>query len=377
MKSAAPFWHCRIPDVHLYVGVMSGTSLDGIDCVLVETGEQTQLLATHYEPMPAQLRQQLLELCSPGADELARAALAENEWARFAAQAISQLLQQQNLLPDAIRAVGSHGQTVRHEPQRGFTIQIGNPALLAELTGISVVGDFRRRDVAAGGQGAPLVPAFHQTLFANANRTRAVLNIGGFSNLTLLKPGQAVRGFDCGPGNVLMDAWIERHQGLPFDRNGGWAAAGTVSPDLLKSMLEDSFFTMTGPKSTGRELFNLNWLDGKLASFQSLSAEDVQATLLELTAHSLCEALKTSQPDTQDLLVCGGGAHNGELLSRIQALLPQCRVSTTKAYGVDPDWVEAMAFGWLAHCCLEGIPANRPEVTGAKGLRVLGAIYPA
>ena len=359
------------------MGVMSGTSLDGIDCALIEAGEQTQLLATHYEPMPLQLRQQLLELCSPGVDELARAALAENEWVRLAARAISRLLQQQDLSPDAIRAVGSHGQTVRHEPQRGFTIQIGNPALLAEITGISVVSDFRRRDVAAGGQGAPLVPAFHQTLFANASRIRAVLNIGGFSNLTLLKPGHAVRGFDCGPGNVLMDAWIERHQGVPFDRNGEWAAAGTVLPDLLTSMLKDSFFATTGPKSTGRELFNLNWLDRKLASFPTFPAEDVQATLLELTAHSLCEALNASQPETQDLLVCGGGAHNGKLLSRIQALLPQCCVSSTSAHGVDPDWVEAMAFGWLAHCCLEGIPANRPEVTGARGLRVLGAIYPA
>lgn len=361
----------------LYVGVMSGTSLDGIDCALIEIGEQTQLLATHYEPLPPRLKQQLLDLCASGTDELARAALAENEWVRLAALAISQLLSQRSLSPEAIRAIGSHGQTVRHEPQRGFTIQIGNPALLAELTGISVVGDFRRRDVAAGGQGAPLVPAFHQTLFASTVRTRAVLNIGGFSNLTLLKPGEAVRGFDCGPGNVLMDAWIERHRSLPFDRNGEWAATGTVLPELLKSMLEDGFFATTGPKSTGRELFNLTWLDAKLAGFPPLLAEDVQATLLELTAYSLCEALEASQPDASDLLVCGGGAHNRTLLSRIQELLPQCSVSSTKAYGVDPDWVEAMAFGWLAHCCLEGIPANRPEVTGAKGLRILGAIYPA
>lgn len=361
----------------LYLGVMSGTSLDGIDCALIDTGEQTRLLATHYLAMPARLRQQLLQLCSPGADELARAALAENEWARLAAQAISELLRQKNLMPDAIRAVGSHGQTVRHEPQRGFTIQIGNPALLAELTGIPVVGDFRRRDVAAGGQGAPLVPAFHQMLFGSADHARAVLNVGGFSNLTLLKPGDAVRGFDCGPGNVLMDAWIERHRALPFDRNGEWAASGVVLPELLETMLRDRFFATTGPKSTGRELFNLHWLDGKLQGFPTPRAEDVQATLLELTAHSLCEALLAGQPDTRELLVCGGGAHNSKLLSRIQELLPQCHVSSTQAQGIDPDWVEAMAFGWLAHCCLEGIPANRPEVTGARGLRVLGAIYPA
>jgi anhydro-N-acetylmuramic acid kinase len=204
-----------------------------------------------------------------------------------------------------------------------------------------------------------------------------VLNIGGFSNLTLLKAGVPVRGFDCGPGNVLMDAWIDRHLGTAFDRNGDWAASGSVAPALLKAMLDDGFFAATGPKSTGRELFNLAWLDGKLAGVPSLRAEDVQATLLELTAQSLCNALLASQPDTQDLLVCGGGAHNGKLLARIQALLPHCRVASTTAFGVDPDWVEAMAFGWLAHCCLERLPANRPEVTGAKGLRVLGAIYPA
>lgn len=361
----------------LYLGVMSGTSLDGIDCALIDVSEQTQLLATRYEPMPAALKRRLLDLCASGPDEIARAALAENEWAQLAAHAITELLEQQGLPPSAIRAIGSHGQTIRHEPQRGFTIQIGNPALLAEVTGISVVADFRRRDVAAGGQGAPLVPAFHETMFACADRTRAVLNIGGFSNLTLLQPGSAVRGFDCGPGNVLLDAWIERHLSRPFDRNGDWARTGSILPALLDAMLADSFFSATGPKSTGRELFNLAWLDAKLADFPTLRAEDVQATLSELTAQSLCDALKTSQPDTQDLLVCGGGAHNGALLDRVQALLPQCCVSSTAAYGVDPDWVEAMAFGWLAHCCLEGIPANRPEVTGAKGRRVLGAIYPA
>lgn len=361
----------------LYLGVMSGTSLDGIDCALVEVGEQTRLLATRYEPMPTTLRQQLLELCAPGPDELARAALAENEWARLTARTITGLLDQQELSASSIRAVGSHGQTVRHEPERGFTIQIGNPALLAELTGITVVGDFRRRDVAAGGQGAPLVPAFHQTLFASPDRIRAVLNIGGFSNLTLLEPGAPVRGFDCGPGNVLMDAWIARHLGLDFDGNGAWAAAGKVQPTLLSAMLEDAFFAATGPKSTGRELFNLAWLDSKLAPLPPLRNQDVQATLLELTAQSLAAALNASQPRTQDLLVCGGGAHNGKLLSRIQELLPHCRVSSTAAHGINPDWVEAMAFGWLAHCCLEGIPANRPEVTGAKGLRILGAIYPA
>ncbi|WP_312516009.1 anhydro-N-acetylmuramic acid kinase [Stutzerimonas nitrititolerans] len=363
--------------MHLYLGLMSGTSLDGLDFALIQQSDSTKLLATHYEPMPAQLKQELLALCASGPDELARAALAEQCWAALASIGIDKLLRQAQIAPSSIRAIGSHGQTVRHEPKRGFSIQIANPALLAELTGISVVGDFRRRDVAAGGQGAPLVPAFHEAMFSDPKRTRAVLNIGGFSNLSLLAPGMTTLGFDCGPGNVLLDAWIQRHLAQPFDRNGSWAASGTLQSRLLESLLSDEFFAASGPKSTGRELFNLPWLDAHLSPLDDIAPEDVQATLLELSARSICNALLESQPNTEDLLVCGGGAHNAALMDRLQNLLPSTRVTSTAAFGVEPDWIEAMAFAWLAHCCLENIPANRPSVTGARGLRVLGAIYPA
>lgn len=360
----------------LYLGVMSGTSLDGLDVALVEQTTQTRLLASRFRPLPDDLRREILALCASGPDELARAALIEQQWVTLAASVIRELLEQTQLKPEAIRAIGSHGQTVRHEPQRGFSIQIGNPALLAELSGITVVGDFRRRDVAAGGQGAPLVPAFHEAAFQTTDRVRAVLNVGGFSNLSLLSPGEPVRGFDCGPGNVLLDTWIQVQRGQSFDRDGAWAESGNVDAKLLGAMLDDEFFARQGPKSTGRELFNLPWLERHLSG-RALLAEDVQATLLELTARSISEALERAQPDTQQLLVCGGGAHNTALMRRLQALQPNRHVCTTEAFGIAPDWVEAAAFAWLAHCCLENIPANRPSVTGARGPRILGAIYPA
>ncbi|UPL05550.1 Anhydro-N-acetylmuramic acid kinase [Pseudomonas sp. IsoF] len=361
----------------LYLGVMSGTSLDGLDIALIEQREQPALLATHYIPMPADLRQCLLSLCASGPDEIARAALAENRWASLAAEGIGHLLASQGLAPSAIRAIGSHGQTIRHEPARGFTVQIGNPALLAELTQISVIGDFRRRDVAAGGQGAPLVPAFHETLFSHLGQRLAVLNVGGFSNLSLIANDTPVHGFDCGPGNVLLDAWIEFKRGQHYDADGAWAASGEVIEALLAALLSDPFFAGAGPKSTGREVFNLAWLQGHLSKLPPYRDQDVQATLLELTARSIIDSLRNAQPGTEALLVCGGGARNGALMRRLAQLLPGAQVASTAAHGVDPDWVEAMAFAWLAHCCLEGIPANRPSVTAARGLRVLGAIYPA
>lgn len=361
----------------LYLGVMSGTSLDGLDIALIRQDSGTSLIASHYLPMPAELRAELLALCASGPDELARAALAEQHWVHLAAQGIESLLRQENLQPSQIRAIGSHGQTIRHEPGRGFSIQIGNPALLAEITGITVVSDFRRRDLAAGGQGAPLVPAFHQAIFDDGCSHRAILNVGGFSNLTLIEPGKPVHGFDCGPGNVLMDAWIHHQQGLDFDRDGRWAASGAINPTLLERLFSIPFFRTTGPKSTGRELFNLTWLERQLEELPVVRPEDVQATLLELTARSIVESLQAAQNRTDELLVCGGGAHNQTLMSRLAELLPDSRVASTATHGVPPDWVEAMAFAWLAHCCLEGVPANRPSVTGARGLRILGAIYPA
>jgi len=361
----------------LYIGVMSGTSLDGLDIALIEQAPAIKLIATHYIPMPESLRAELLGLCASGPDEIARSAIAQQHWVTLAAQGINTLLDQQNLKPEDIRAIGSHGQTIRHEPARGFTVQIGNPALLTELTGITVVSDFRSRDVAAGGQGAPLVPAFHEALFEAQPGNRAVLNVGGFSNLSLIEPGKPVAGFDCGPGNVLLDAWIHQQRGDHFDRDGQWAASGKVEKTLLNELLSDPFFVTKGPKSTGREVFNLPWLAKHLSHLPAFAAEDVQATLLELTALTIIESLQSAQSDTRELLICGGGAHNAALMARLANLLPNAKVSSTVAYGVDPDWVEAMAFAWLAHCCLEGIAANRPSVTGARGLRVLGAIYPA
>ena len=361
----------------LYIGVMSGTSLDGLDIALIEQSKAVKLIATHYIPMPDTLRSELLALCASGADEIARSAIAQQHWVKLAAQGIQTLLSQQQLKPQDIRAIGSHGQTIRHEPARGFTVQIGNPALLTELTGITVVSDFRSRDVAAGGQGAPLVPAFHEALFGEHSGNRAVLNVGGFSNLSLIETGKPVAGFDCGPGNVLLDAWIHQQRSEHFDRDGQWAASGKIETQLLNALLSDPFFVTKGPKSTGREVFNLQWLHHHLGGLPAFKPQDVQATLLELTALTIVESLQTAQSRTETLLVCGGGAHNATLMNRLAALLPSTQVSSTATYGVDPDWVEAMAFAWLAHCCLEGIAANRPSVTGARGLRVLGAIYPA
>ena len=361
----------------LYIGVMSGTSLDGLDIALIEQGSAINLIATLYIPMPDTLRTELLSLCASGPDEIARSAIAQQQWVTLAAQGILGLLDQHNLKPEDIRAIGSHGQTIRHEPARGFTVQIGNPALLTELTDITVVSDFRSRDVAAGGQGAPLVPAFHEALFGEHAGNRAVLNVGGFSNLSLIETNKPVAGFDCGPGNVLLDAWIYLQRGEHFDHGGQWAASGKVQPQLLNALLSDPFFLTKGPKSTGREVFNLAWLQQHLGRLPAFEPQDVQATLLELTALTIVESLQSAQPSTETLLICGGGAHNATLMNRLTALLPSTQVSSTATYGVDPDWVEAMAFAWLAHCCLEGIAANRPSVTGARGLRVLGAIYPA
>ena len=361
----------------LYIGVMSGTSLDGIDISLVDIAEHCSLVASHYMPMPKQLKHDLLALCSSSTNEIARAAQAEQHWVVLTAQGIAALLAQTNTKPEQIRAIGSHGQTIRHEPSKHFTVQIGNPALLAELTGICVVSDFRRRDMAAGGQGAPLVPAFHEMLFKQRQQPCAILNIGGFSNVTLLSEGLDTRGFDCGPGNVLLDAWIQDQHGVAFDKNGDWARSGHINQCLLARMLQEPFFNTQGPKSTGRELFNLDWLKQILDQQPAIDAQDVQATLAQFTALTIAQAITQAQPTTQEIWVCGGGAHNADLLKRLRHALPTCSVAATDELGISADWMEAMAFAWLAHCCLEGISGNRPAVTGAKGRRVLGAIYPA
>lgn len=356
---------------------MSGTSLDGIDIALTKETETTQLVDSYFIPMPVKLKQQLLELCTSGDNEIERAALAENEWAKLVASGVKYILQANTLTEKDICAIGSHGQTIRHEPSQGFTVQIGNPALLAELTNITVVADFRRRDIAAGGQGAPLVPAFHQHLFSKKLSNCAVLNIGGFSNLSLLAVDKTVYGFDCGPGNVLLDIWINTHLHLNYDAQGNWAASGKINHSLLKQLLSDPFFSETGPKSTGREVFNQAWLETQIKGYTDLPKQDIQATLTELTATSISQSLLSAMPKCEAVFVCGGGAHNRFLLDRLSLLLPNIQVTTTDQLGIPADWMEAMAFAWLAHCCLNKITANRPEVTGAKGLRVLGGIYPA
>jgi anhydro-N-acetylmuramic acid kinase len=276
-------------------------------------------------------------------------------------------------------AVGCHGQTLRHRPADGYSLQIGNAALLAELTGITVIADFRSRDIAAGGQGAPLVPAFHAQVLGHPAIHRVIANIGGIANITDLPVnGMVVRGWDTGPGNMLLDAWVKRHNGAHYDSDGEWAASGIVHSGLLAALADHAYLKQPPPKSAGREQFNLDWLDATLNNLgQPIAPADVQATLLELTALSLCDAVNRECAGRQELYVCGGGAHNGLLMQRISAHLPDIRVATTSALGIDPDWVEALAFAWLARQTLHHAPGNLPSVTGARGKRILGAIYPA
>ncbi|MEK8044846.1 anhydro-N-acetylmuramic acid kinase [Ideonella margarita] len=376
----------------LFIGLMSGTSTDGVDGVIARfrgqggTGARLQTLAHVFAPMPEELRQTLLALNLAGHNELHMGTLAANALARLQASVVHQLLDQTGCMPREITAVGSHGQTVRHRPAEfdgtGYTCQLNNGALLAELCGIDVVCDFRSRDVAAGGQGAPLVPACHAELFALADAPRAVLNLGGIGNLSVLPARNdaagRVTGFDCGPANALMDHWCQQHLGQPFDRGGAWAASGTVNAALLEQLLSEPFLAQRPPKSTGRDLFNVAWLTRQLASHGDVAPVDVQATLTEFTARAACDALtQHSLPGTRDLLVCGGGALNDHLMRRLAALLPGWRVAATDSAGVPAMQVEAVAFAWLARAFCQRDAGNRAEVTGARGPRVLGALYPA
>ncbi len=355
----------------IYIGLMSGTSLDGVDAALVDLGHaQPQLLATHYLGFNNPLKQSLLELQLPSHNELHQSQLLANQLAHLYAAAIQQLTAPLGL---SVRAIGCHGQTIRHCPEHGYTLQIGNAALLAELTNITVVSDFRSRDIAAGGQGAPLLPAFHDKLFRHPDIHRVIVNIGGISNLTNLAPATPTTGFDCGPGNLLMDAWCAQHLGKPYDDQGAWAASGTVLPILLAALLSESFFTMLPPKSTGRDLFNMAWLHSKLNGIER--AEDVQATLLELTCLSIAQAIKQHGTGATEIYLCGGGAHNQTLRNRLVALLPDCKIQTTDVLGVAGDFLEAIAFAWLAQQTLHGTPINLTKVTGARHLCILGAIH--
>jgi anhydro-N-acetylmuramic acid kinase len=359
-----------------YVGLMSGTSLDGVDAVLASfDGSLPICRATHYLPFDGDTRTEALALNSAGANELHRAACLANRLAQAYATAVSDLLARAKVAPQTVHAIGCHGQTVRHAPEHGYTLQLNNPALLAELTGIAVVADFRSRDIAAGGQGAPLVPAFHDAVFRDAKQHRVILNIGGIANLTDLAPGQETRGFDCGPGNMLLDAWARRHLGRPYDTGGEWSRQGRALPPLLSRLLAHPYLALPPPKSCGREQFNLDWLDRQLAGNET--PEDVQATLTEFTAETAAAAIRDHCGGAPELYVCGGGAHNGALMAALHGRLPGSRVDTTDLLGLPPDWVEAMAFAWLAQRCVRNEPGNLPAVTGARGPRVLGAIYPA
>ncbi len=355
---------------------MSGTSLDGIDAVLVDLDQQNPtLLGKSFLPFDDTLKTAILDLHQPALNEIHHMQLIGIELARLYALSVNTLLAQFGYQSEQIRAIGCHGQTIRHCPEHGYTLQIGNAALLAELTGITVVSDFRSRDLAAGGQGAPLVPAFHDKALRHKEYHRVIVNIGGISNLTNLKPCVATSGFDCGPGNLLMDAWCMQHLNKPFDANGDWAATGKVLPILLKKMLAEPYFALPPPKSSGRDLFNVAWLKSKITGNES--PQDVQSTLLELTCQTIAEAIKTQCGIPQQIYLCGGGARNTALHNRLAVLLPACIIQSTNALGVDSDYLEAIAFAWLAQQNLQGLPANLPQVTGAAHPCILGAAYPA
>jgi anhydro-N-acetylmuramic acid kinase len=363
----------------LFAGVMSGTSLDGVDAVVAEwgaIGDAPLLRGGAHLSFPPALRDELFALQSRGDDELERAAVAANALADLYADAIVRACASAGVARGALVAAGIHGQTVRHRPGRGYTIQLNNPARVAERAGVTVVADFRSRDVAAGGQGAPLVPAFHRAAFGVVDAHRAVVNVGGIANVTDLPPRGEVRGFDTGPGNVLLDLWHARHRGGPFDEGGAWAEGGTVDAALLSALQTEPFFAAPPPKSTGRDLFTAQWLDARLARGGRVAEQDVQATLLALTSLTIADAIEAHLPHASEVLVCGGGARNLALMRALRKALTPRRVDTTDAAGVAAEHVEAFAFAWLARETIAGRAGNLPAVTGARGRRVLGAIYP-
>ncbi|MEB0030952.1 anhydro-N-acetylmuramic acid kinase [Undibacterium sp. RTI2.1] len=377
---------------NLYIGLMSGTSLDGVDGVLVALPDHSdpaqantmRLLASAYIPFADTLRADVMALQQSGADEIHREALAANMLVRQYAACVNALLEKvASFDQHSVRAIGVHGQTIRHRPELGYTRQTNNPALLAELSGIDVIADFRSRDVAAGGQGAPLVPAFHRAIFGQVVVCRVVANIGGISNISILRADGSTTGFDTGPGNVLMDAWIAQHHAKSYDENGAWAAQGQVHTGLLAALCDEAFLQTAPPKSTGRDLFRPDWLNQKLqlSAFADISAVDVQTTLCAFTATTLVDAILNYAPDVAGIYICGGGAYNQCLMQHIESTLrrkgSQSTVASTEDLGVSPHHVEALAFAWLAQQFVDRSAGNLPEVTGAKGLRILGALYPA
>ncbi len=363
---------------------MSGTSLDGVDGVLVDfSGHGITILAHASQPLSSALSEELLTLNCPGPNELHRAALAANGLVALYAKVVAELLEKAGRCARDVTAIGAHGQTVRHRPQAfdgiGYTLQLNNPARLAELTGISVVADFRSRDVAAGGQGAPLVPLFHRAAFGHPGDKVGVLNLGGMANLTVVGPdlGADVLGFDCGPGNVLLDHWCQQQHGQRFDAAGAWAASGRVNADLLAALLAEPFFRQAPPKSTGRDLFNPSWLAERLSGLPLMSPADIQATLAELTARTCADCVKSYCNNSKELIVCGGGAFNTHLMARLRASLPALPINCSDRHALPALQVEATAFAWLARKTVLREPLPLQKITGARGARVLGAIYPA
>ena len=361
----------------LYLGMLSGTSIDGVDAVLVEIGDDDcRLVGAKTTAFPPELLARLQRLVETPQTSLRDLGALDVAVGRFFGQCALELIASASLKPTDIAAIGSHGQTVYHDPRGAepFTLQLGDPNAIAANTGITTVADFRRLDIALGGHGAPLVPAFHAWRFSREGEQRAVVNIGGIANLTALAPGRDVRGFDTGPGNTLLDLWIRRCKGRPFDRDGAWAASGHVSDRLLSACLAEPFFSAPAPKSTGRELFNLRWLERQLVHAGETSDVDVQSTLAELTAASIAAAITTELPACGEVIVCGGGAHNHDLMGRLRRIT-SVRTTTTEAHGVAPDWVEGAAFAWLARARIRGLPGNIPSVTGARRPAVLGSVY--
>ncbi len=368
----------------LYVGLMSGTSVDGIDCALLEMDDRNfTLRGTHSHPMDQEIRARIAGISHSSDDEIERMGRLDRELGLLFARATLALLEATNTTPDAVTAIGSHGQTIRHRPPSAtdtddpcFTLQIGDPNTIAEITGITTVADFRRRDVAAGGEGAPLAPAFHAAAMASDGINRAIVNIGGIANISLLQGKDLIAGFDTGPGNTLLDHWIARHRGDTFDRDGAWAASGEVTESLMARLMDHPYFELDGPRSTGKEAFNLSWLDTVLEDLPDLKPVDVQASLAQFTVDSIAHAVKRSPVEVTEIYICGGGAHNVDLMARLEHQLAPQLVASTAALGIDPDWVEAATFAWLAARTLNQLPGNAPAVTGASGPRILGAIHP-
>lgn len=363
----------------LYIGLMSGTSMDAVDAALVDlSGNTVKLLASYSTPLPEELRNNLTTLCMPGANEINRMGALDIQVGELFAQTVMNLLRQANVSAKEICAIGSHGQTIRHQPQgkHPFTLQIGDPNVIAEQTGITTVADFRRRDMSKGGQGAPLTPSFHNHVFRDPHEDRIVINIGGIANITWLPAdiNLPVIGFDTGPGNTLLDTWIWQELQKTYDEDGDWAKSGKIDSELLTTMLSDPYFHLPPPKSTGREYFNLNWLTS-LFPVQKIAAQDIQATLCELTAVSISRAVTPLTSESCALMICGGGIKNSYLIERLQANCPQHHVHSTEVFGVPPAWVEAMAWAWLAQQTLAGKPSNLPSVTGATKEVILGGIY--